>query len=325
MFRTARFLLLFLLILFAIGNYVSAQDSVQIENSISAQCGDIIEGEFTSNFQEFPYLIDLNAGDSLNISVKSKGKGLKTGLMISGPTNLGIAISNGEVGPDTFNNYKGQKPSANPKLASSDLSSNGSYTIRIVNFEFLYYYYDAGNYVNLAGSGGIGSYTLYIGCVKDGDTIQPGDTPPNPQPQPSTDIVNNSEALPTFSGNGFPGLAPVDFSSAFKVSLNLDAPNEGEIPATGNNVLGFKFKVNTGDKMNLSFTRTSGNLNLGLVVLSPNNEVIYMAALVNSETMSTLFSLPDAGEYIIGIFRLDLLPPSTPANTSFQLQASLNS
>ncbi len=139
-----------------------------------------------------------------------------------------------------------------------------------------------------------------------------------------TSTTTTTAPEPAFSGIGFPGLAPVDFAAAFRLPLQMGTANQGEIPPAGNAVLGFTFDANAGDKLDLSFTRVSGNLNLGLVVLSADNKVVFQASLVTSEMLTTRFMLPSAGQYTIGVFRIDLLPPENPEATAFQVQAMVN-
>lgn len=74
-----------------------------------------------------------------------------------------------------------------------------------------------------------------------------------------------------------------------------------------------------GDTLDLNYTRVSGNMNLGLVVLSENNEVFFQASLVTSEALSTQFTLPEAGQYTIGVFRISLVEPAAVEPTVFQL------
>lgn len=45
-------------------------------------------------------------------------------------------------------------------------------------------------------------------------------------------------------------------------------------------------------------------MNLGLVVLSANNEVLFQANLVTAVSLTTQFTLPAAGQYTIGVFRI---------------------
>lgn len=101
-------------------------------------------------------------------------------------------------------------------------------------------------------------------------------------------------------------------------------PMSAAITPAGGETIGFTFDANAGDTLDLSFTRLSGNLNLGLAVLSANNEVVYQASLVTSQTMTTRFTLPSTGRYSIGVFRIDLLPPAAPEATAFQIQGVLN-
>jgi hypothetical protein len=116
-------------------------------------------------------------------------------------------------------------------------------------------------------------------------------------------------------------LAPVDFSSVAEIPLLLDTVMTGVIP-TGNEILGFTLDAAAGDTLDLSYTRVSGNMNLGLVVLSESNEVFFQASLVTSEALSTRFTLPVAGQYTIGVFRISLVEPEDAEPTVFQLKGN---
>lgn len=256
------------------------------------QCGSIVEGEFTEKDQDGAqnYQISLTPGDRLRVSGESVGDYLQFRIFINAPTTGLMGESQAARG-----GWKHNKPSAN----TSTLSERGNYRI----------------YVD---SNGPGLYTLYIGCtLRDGTIINPGDILPDAkqteQPNPSP-----------FSGFGFPGLAPVDFVSALKVPLLSDSPVTAAITPTGGEIFGFTLDAAAGDTLDLTFTRMSGNLNLGLVVLSGNNEVVFQASLVTSQTLTTRFTLPSAGTYTIGVFRVDLLPPAAPEATAFQVTGTLN-
>ena len=62
-------------------------------------------------------------------------------------------------------------------------------------------------------------------------------------------------------------------------------------------------------------------MNLGLVALSEN--IFFQASLVTSESLSTTFTLPEAGEYTISVFRISLVEPEEVEPTVFQLQGRL--
>ena len=71
------------------------------------------------------------------------------------------------------------------------------------------------------------------------------------------------------------------------------------------------------------FTRQSGNLNLGLVVLSADNKVFFQTSFVTSSALSTTLTLPTAGKYTIGVFRISLVEPTKAEATAFELKAQL--
>lgn len=106
---------------------------------------------------------------------------------------------------------------------------------------------------------------MSIGCTKaDGTIIKPGDSgqpTPTPLPTPIPRPVVPTSA-PSFSGIGFPGLAPVDFAEAVAAPLLLDEKVTGVIPLD-NQILGFTLDAEAGDTLDLSYTRASGNMNLG--------------------------------------------------------------
>ena len=78
-----------------------------------------------------------------------------------------------------------------------------------------------------------------------------------------------------------------------------------------------------GATLDLSYTRVSGNMSLGLVVLSEENEVFFQASLVTSASLATTFMLSTAGTYTIGVFRISLVEPAEVEPTVFQLRGSL--
>lgn len=50
---------------------------------------------------------------------------------------------------------------------------------------------------------------------------------------------------------------------------------------------------------------------------------IFQASLVTSESLATQVTLPTAGQYTIGVFRISLVEPDAVAPTVFQLRGSL--
>lgn len=287
---------------------VLAQQKEILEvDPIQVNCGNIIEGNFESNFEVHNYTLELNAGDQFQASVTPFGDRLRTATLLVGPTQLIVAISdtNGNFGDDGL--YRRLEVEPTPTVNSGVLDARGKYQIEINNFSWNY---------GLRDSGGIGVYTLFIGCtLRDGTVINPGDAPSTTPPQ-----NNSNNNTSSFSGTGFPGLAPVDFSNVAKVPVSVGV---GAVTPNGGEILGFTLDASAGDTLALTFTRLSGNLNLGLVVLSADNRVVFQASLVTSSELTTKFTLPSTGQYTIGVFRIDLLPPTAPEATAFQVTATL--
>lgn len=256
------------------------------------KCGDIISGEFPQrpkNEQlEEKFNINLSPGDMLHVSAKGVGDYLPILIFILDPSGA-------------FLNLNGREPD----VTTGVLSARGTYIIRV-----------------LATSGG--EYTLSIGCtLRDGTLIQPGSAAQPTSIQTPSAVITMQPTPPP--GLVFPGLTtPIDFSKVSKIPLQPGI-NNGAITPTGGEILGFAFNANVNALVELSFTRVSGNLNLGLVVLSADNKVAFQASLVTSDTLSTHFRLPATGQYTVSVFRIDLLPPANPDATAFQIQAKLNS
>ncbi len=268
----------------------------QLETEV--ECGMIVENEFLKREEDHIYTLTMEPGSSFNVSAEAVGDNLMINILVEGPTGVLLKESAFE-----------KSPSINSGALSS---SKGKYSIKITNRHL---------YSLVAGL-----YTLSIGCIqRNGKAINPGDIPqPTPTPAPLPTPTPRS-ALPPgasdFSGVGFPGLAPVDFSSVAEIPLLLDTVMTGVIP-TGNEILGFTLDAAAGDTLDLSYTRVSGNMNLGLVVLSESNEVFFQASLVTSEALSTRFTLPVAGQYTIGVFRISLVEPEDAEPTVFQLKGN---
>ncbi|MBC6936765.1 MAG: hypothetical protein DWB42_13120 [Chloroflexi bacterium] len=288
-----------LLILFLSVVMVNAQ-SVYGQTSSRVECGNIATAEFAESKSVLTFQIELSPGYKLwfeterfgdyllfNVvsNVKSKGSGLLA------PSGAVVVSARDEL----FNFSDSYLP--NIALETGVLGERGLYTIQLANED------------------AVGAFRLRIGCITDtGQVINPGDVVPPATPTPALSPLPANFA-------GFPGLAPVDFTG---VQAKPITEGFGAVTPSGGEVFAFALNASGGTNLDLTVTRLSGNLNLGLVVLSANNEVVFQASLVTSQTLNTRFTLPAAGQYIIGVFRVDLLPPAAPEATAFQVQAALN-
>lgn len=157
----------------------------------------------------------------------------------------------------------------------------------------------------------IGLYTLSIGCVlNNNQVINPGDDLPTPPPTPPA--------------SGDAKLIPVTLPGAATIPLISGAPLSGAMAAEGIPPYTYTFNAASGDTLSLQIDRTSGNLNLGVVVLFGQDQILFYGGLIASNTLSTTLTLPSDGQYTIGVFRVDLVPPAAPEATAFQVLGVLN-
>lgn len=272
------------------------------QNAVAVACGTTVQGEFTKNSEDQQYTINVTPGYQVNVNGRATGETLGFQLSFYGPTWIEIIQQNNK------------NPSRSPSFKSGVLSARGEHKIIAYNrssFE----------------DGGVGVYTLQIECIDEkGRAVMPAPTAaPTGAPAPSAapGATAAPTATPAFSGVGFPGLPPVDFSDVATVPLRSGRPVNGAITRRGGEILGYTLEARANATLDLSFKRESGNLNLGLVVLSADNKVYFQTSLVTSSAMTTTLTLPTAGEYTVGVFRIDLVEPSRPAATAFELLARL--
>ena len=103
-------------------------------------------------------------------------------------------------------------------------------------------------------------------------------------------------------------------------NLPLGTPIGGKIKTSGEETFGISFAGTANDVANLTFERTSGNLNLGIVVLDKDNNTVFQTSAITTIEINDTFILPSTGQYTLGVFRIDLLPVASPTDTSFQIK-----
>src|SRR5689334_8161021 len=81
---------------------VQAKNDVERGTGAVAKCGDIINSEFTSNYEEDTFTLSITAGDTLDISLVPLGGQLKSVIFLTGPTNLGVSGSNVLLGDPSY-------------------------------------------------------------------------------------------------------------------------------------------------------------------------------------------------------------------------------
>lgn len=265
--------------------------------SVPVVCGQISEAELMNGSEYHDYAIQLRPGDKLSFIVDPIGDALAIAWDVLDPNNSVIAadFARGQ--------YHEEQAGDNEVVENFEVGSTGRYIIRVTA-------------QNVAGA-----YTLSIGCdPREGAPVNPGDptatpaTPPTQIPQISIDII------PTF---GFPGLPPVDFSSAFLIPFTLGQTVNGQLPATSASTVGFTFNGQLGQRLNLQYVRKLGNLNVGIAIMSPTNKVVFQTVLISSDVLITRLQLDETGQYTIGVFRASVNSPITLESTSFELQGNI--
>jgi len=266
------------------------------------KCGDVIEGEFTKNEESQDYSIDLAPGDTISVTGDQIGDELVYAFGLFSPTGLKVVLSN--------DGDKMQSPFAE----SGILSDRGTYLLRVANVSI-------GDNGSLGiYTGGTGVYSLAISCMlKGGKFIGPSGA--GASTTESGAATGSQPSTLPFSGNGFPGLPPVDFSNVTKIPLVTS--QSVTFSPTGSDVFGLTVDAQAGDKFSLNYTRLSGNVNLGLAVLSASNEVIFQASLVTSDMLTTTFTFPTAGTYTIGLFRVNLVMVANPQPTKIVIDGKI--
>lgn len=258
-----------------------------------AKCGDILEGEFTKDRDTHNYLIDMQPGEVLKISVVPVGDFLSFGVVVFEPAGnkihwVGIPYD---------------RPLKTVQTETGILSARGTYQVHLNNKN-------------------AGIYTIQFGCVRrDGTVVEPGARQPPPPPAPPAAPPPGPPVSPRPGSGfrGFPGLDPIDLSGIAFPKLGLDVPLDGTISARGQAVFGFRFEGGEGAWVELEYQRTAGSRNLALVLLDGGDKVVFQASLVTSETLATRLRLPTAGDYTLAVAAIELLPPRVPADTSFRI------
>lgn len=154
--------------------WTQSTNTVYAQSEKTVKCGEIIESEFTRDYEDHTFVLTMQPRESFSVSLEPTGDYLLTAIAIQGPTGIRLGLTH---------------QTKTPTLESGTLSGRGTYKILVRNVSFV------GGEGTL---GGVGIYTLYIGCVKsDGTIIKPGDVPqPTPIAAPSPARQTGSQASP---------------------------------------------------------------------------------------------------------------------------------
>ncbi len=180
----------FLSAIFVLGFFAGGLDA---QNAIPVECGTIVENQFTANAQIQDYSISLNPLDRVTIVGSPLGTTLSFNLSLYDPVGgFLVETDRGDV-------------SATPRLASTELSSSGVFTISAANARYQYNRTlgERSTGKDSTWQGGIGVYTLLVSCVlRDGTVINAGGaqipTEASVQPSPTETSETVSIGLTLF-------------------------------------------------------------------------------------------------------------------------------
>ena len=138
-------------------------------------------------------------------------------------------------------------------------------------------------------------------------TAQVAPTPAAPAPTPSPGATSQADQL-------LPG------GYQFQT---LNSQFGQLIPPQGAGTTGFFFQAEQGTTVELSVSRATGNLNLGVAVLDTTGTVIFQGILMESmPQLAVPVTLPTNGQYLVRIQRNEMIPVAQPAATGFNVEVT---
>lgn len=160
-------------------------------------------------------------------------------------------------------------------------------------------------------------YRLSVDCtLADGQVIIAGQVPRIELTPTILEPVNTENAVPTPTAEAPANLADtIEQSSAgsptpevladrlpdgVSTPLIPGTPNTGSL--SGGDAFRYTFDGTTGNRLVLEFTRLSGDLNLGLVVLAESDTIIFEAYLNETQSLMLTSVLPEDGAYTIVVY-----------------------
>jgi hypothetical protein len=243
----------------------------------SIQCGSIIESQFQQLEELHLYFLALSQNDRLAVTVEETGSYSDVHFF------LYLYDPNGRELVDASDRDLAV-------IETEALSVSGIYEIKIIN----------GRASVISASSG--NYSLYIGCTRNGVTIQPGDVQSDTA---GASFVGNTTS-PDFS-YGFPGVMSVDFSDAIEIPISGGQSQTGAFGSSGQDVFAYIYEVRANSSTTLSVSRVSGDIAIGVAVINQaNNNVLYLGGMLSSDNLSVDLEFSSAGIYVIGVFRLDI-------------------
>jgi hypothetical protein len=259
-----------------------------VGNSLrSLGCGEAFTTEMTRNVEIHTYSLQTSDTDkTFQVNVATVGSYFRTHIVVI----------------DKLKKLAGSSNSYNlssQARADLDVSQPGLYTIFVANAQL-----NESGQLSVDRQGGIGIYTILITCVsKDGTVIAPD---PN--------------KIQKASVGG--GSTSIDVTKLIQIPMGANTPMSGGIPPTNSPAYGYTFDGKADTTASLTFTRLTGNLNVGVAVVTANGAtMLFQSSLMSAQTLSAEFAIPADGQYIVAVYRLDPVPDGAQT-TTFTVQVT---
>lgn len=311
------FFALFLMIGFLLVQ-LSAATAQTTPPPASVRCGDVLVTEMSPGVPYQDTVLAVQAGTKINLTITPLGSSFNPFIFLvdAGGGEMLRLNSSAAGEAEEIINYQLSSSNATIRVFGAPAEHKGT----ISNYTFTDFMYRIDrdinekqtyhriNYLNSIGLF-FGAYEISVQCVPP-----PGATPVAPVATPTL-------APPTY---GFPGAPPQDFAVGVTLPLQPGIANPGTISAGFPGIFGYTFEASAGNTVDLSFTRQSGNLSLGLAVVGADSTVVFQTSLIGATSLSATFPIPASQTYTIGVYIINIAAPASPQNTGFTIQAAVN-
>ena len=109
-----------LIVVSTIFNWIQLPITTYAQANRTVNCGDIIETEFSKDYEGHTYALSMEPRESFNVSIEHVGDFLQSRIELSGPTGIKLAQSTDRLGKT-------------PYVESGILSARGTYRIFVIN------------------------------------------------------------------------------------------------------------------------------------------------------------------------------------------------
>ena len=271
------------------------------------QCGGEYQLEFTQLKETQVLSLPLEPGDQVQVSARGIGKTLRFGMVLIDPIGTLVTMA--------------ASASSAPTMGIDEISGRGVHGIYLANHTD----YVVGNTgAWFQNAQGVGVYSLKIECMRDGKPVTGASSSVKNTPTPVSQPALPTPVSASLAGPGWRGSGPVSLSDVETTPLVAGESMQGQLTVKGNAVIAYSLVAKQGDRLDVSYRRRSGNLNLGLILLAPNGSLAFQSSLMSLPDSQFRLPIQSSGTYTLAFYRMDGDVTGTPTAISFQLLVQLN-